>query len=197
MGVRGIGATKEQAFEQAALAMTAVITDPAKAAPLEPVEIQCEAPDDELLFVDWLNALVYEMATRKLLFGRFEVHINGARWVDWTWGEVAHVVGRWRAAFKKEGLKPGDRVALCLRNRTEWVVFDQAALELGLVSVPLYFDDRPDNMAWCLNDAGVRPLPVGGGQTHGARARRAGRSRDHRLYLGHHGAAQGRDALAP
>ena len=85
---------------------------------------------------------------------------DGARWVDWTWGEVAHVVGRWRAAFKKEGLKPGDRVALCLRNRTEWVVFDQAALELGLVSVPLYFDDRPDNMAWCLNDAGARLLLV-------------------------------------
>ena len=85
---------------------------------------------------------------------------DGARWVDWTWGEVAHAVGRWRAAFKKEGLKPGDRVALCLRNRTEWVVFDQAALELGLVSVPLYFDDRPDNMAWCLNDAGARLLLV-------------------------------------
>ena len=77
MGVRGIGATLEQAFEQAALAMTAVITDPAKVAAGETVEIACQAPDDELLLVDWLNALIYEMATRKLLFSRFEVHING------------------------------------------------------------------------------------------------------------------------
>ncbi len=79
-------------------------------------------------------------------------------WRDWTWGEVAHEVGRWQAAFEREGLKAGDRVALCLHNRVEWVMFDQAALGLGLVTVPLYFDDRPDNMAWCLNDAGVRLL---------------------------------------
>ena len=65
MGVRGIGPTKEAAFEGAALALTAVITDPAEVIPTQPVTIACEAPDDELLLVDWLNALVYEMATRR------------------------------------------------------------------------------------------------------------------------------------
>lgn len=87
MGVRGIGATMEKAFEQAALAMTAVITDPAKVAASEAVEIACQAPDDELLFVDWLNALIYEMATRKLLFSRFEVHISGHYLTARAWGE--------------------------------------------------------------------------------------------------------------
>jgi tRNA nucleotidyltransferase (CCA-adding enzyme) len=76
IGVRGIGATNEEAFEQAALALTAVITDPATLAPLEVVPISCEAPDRELLLVDWLNALVYEMATRRMLFGRFEVRLD-------------------------------------------------------------------------------------------------------------------------
>lgn len=76
MGVRGIGNTREEAFEQAALAMTAVITDPAKLMTTDRIDIACRAPDNELLLVDWLNALVYEMATRKLLFGRFEVHIE-------------------------------------------------------------------------------------------------------------------------
>jgi tRNA nucleotidyltransferase (CCA-adding enzyme) len=76
MGVRGIGNTRDEAFEQAALAMTAVITDPAQLGATEMVEITREAPDDELLLVDWLNALVYEMATRKLLFSRFEVHVK-------------------------------------------------------------------------------------------------------------------------
>ncbi len=79
-------------------------------------------------------------------------------WVDYTWDEVAQRVARFRAALAREGLKPGERVALCLRNRLEWVAFDQAALSLGLVTVPLYFDDRPDNMAFCLNDAGARLL---------------------------------------
>ena len=72
----------------------------------------------------------------------------GDAWVDVTWAEVAREVARFQAALAREGLKPGERVALCLRNRVEWVCFDQAAASLGLVTVPLYFDDRPDNMAY-------------------------------------------------
>jgi len=87
MGVRGIGASREQAFEQAALALTAVIADLDKVAAHEPVEIQCEAPDDELLFVDWLNSLVYEMATRHMLFSRFAVLIAGHKLTAQAWGE--------------------------------------------------------------------------------------------------------------
>ena len=87
MGVRGIGNSKEEAFEQAAIAMSAVITDPAKISDVERVEISCAAPDDELLLVDWLNALIYEMATRKWLFGRFEVHIKDHVLTARAWGE--------------------------------------------------------------------------------------------------------------
>ncbi|MDH3309370.1 MAG: long-chain fatty acid--CoA ligase [Gammaproteobacteria bacterium] len=83
---------------------------------------------------------------------------TGSSWRDWSWSEIGREVGRWRAALAREHLMPGDRVALCLRNRVEWVCFDQAAMSLQLVTVPLYFDDRPDNMAWSLNDAGVRLL---------------------------------------
>ncbi len=79
IGVRGWGATLAEAFEQAALAMMAVITDPQGVEPRQAVDIDCRAPDPELLLVDWLNALVYEMATRHLLFGRFEVAIEGER----------------------------------------------------------------------------------------------------------------------
>ena len=83
---------------------------------------------------------------------------DGKEWRDLTWAQAGREVARWRAALARDGLKPGDRVALCLHNRSEWVLFDQAALALGLVTVPLYFDDRPDNMAWCLNDSGARLL---------------------------------------
>lgn len=79
IGVRGNGASKAQAFEQAAMALTAVITDPSQVALRQSVDIACEAADDETLLVAWLNALVYEMAVRRMLFGRFEVRIDGHR----------------------------------------------------------------------------------------------------------------------
>ncbi len=77
IGVRGRGETLEEAFAQAATALTAVITDPAKVAPRKTMRVECEAPDRELLLADWLNALVFEMSTRHMLFSRFDVHIDG------------------------------------------------------------------------------------------------------------------------
>jgi len=87
MGVRGIGATREEAFEQAALALTAVVTDPANVTSCVALAIDCEAPDDELLLVEWLDALVFAMATRGLLFARFRVTITGHRLTATAWGE--------------------------------------------------------------------------------------------------------------
>jgi tRNA nucleotidyltransferase (CCA-adding enzyme) len=76
IGVRGVGSTIEEAFEQAALALIAVITDPQQVAPLEEVEIRCDAPDEELLLAEWLNALIWQMAVRRMLFSRFAVQIS-------------------------------------------------------------------------------------------------------------------------
>jgi tRNA nucleotidyltransferase (CCA-adding enzyme) len=87
MGVRGVGPTLAAAFEQTALAMTAVVTDPVRVAAEQAVEIRCEAPDDELLLVDWLNALILEMAARHMLFGRFEVAFDGRCLHATAWGE--------------------------------------------------------------------------------------------------------------
>lgn len=87
MGVRGTGPTKESAFEGAAMAVTAVTTDPQRVRPIEAVTLRCDAPDDEFLLVDWLNALVYEMATRKMLFSRFEVHLSDHSLEASAWGE--------------------------------------------------------------------------------------------------------------
>jgi len=87
MGVRGVGPTRESAFEQIALAMTAVVVDPVQVAPLTAVKIRCEAPNDELLLVDWLNALILEMAVRHMLFSRFEVNLDGPCLTATAWGE--------------------------------------------------------------------------------------------------------------
>ena len=78
IGVRGTGRDMAEAFSQAALAMTAIITDPAGVKPVQSVHLECSETDAELLFVDWLNQVIFEMATRKMLFSRFDVHINDA-----------------------------------------------------------------------------------------------------------------------
>ena len=91
IGVRGHGSTRAAAFEQAALALTAVVTDPTAVAARQCVPIACEAADDGLLLAAWLNAVIYEMAVRRMLFGRFSVAIEGTRLVGEAWGEPVDV----------------------------------------------------------------------------------------------------------
>ena len=102
IGVEGRGPTLAVAFEQAALALTAVICDPARVGPRESVPVQCEAPDPELLLTDWLNALIYEMATRRMLFSRFEVSIDDRNLSATAWGEPVEVP-RHRPAVEVKG----------------------------------------------------------------------------------------------
>ena len=118
MGVRGVGATRAEAFEQAALALAAVITDPLTVTPSVPVEIDCEAPDIELLFVDWLNALIYEMDTRKMLFGRFKVKLDSLRLTATVWGETTDVTRHQPAVEIKGATYAALRVA---RDSDRWI----------------------------------------------------------------------------
>jgi SHS2 domain-containing protein len=87
IGVRGVGPSREAAFEQAALALTGIVTAPGRVRSEKAISIECEAPDDGLLLVDWLNALIYRMATQKMLFGRFAVSIDGHCLKAQAWGE--------------------------------------------------------------------------------------------------------------
>ena len=121
---------------------------------------------------DWNEDLISINEARTLdgLFARrvrrspgreaYRAHDREAGWVSWTWRQMADEVARWQDAMAREGLQAGDRVALVLRNCPHWVVFDQAALSLGLVVVPLYTDDRPDNIAYILEHAAVELLLV-------------------------------------
>jgi tRNA nucleotidyltransferase (CCA-adding enzyme) len=119
IGVRGIGATREEAFEQAALALTAVIVDPAQLDASVVVEIRCQAPDDELLLADWLNALIYEMATRNMLFARFAVALRDHAIEAKAWGELVDR-SRHRPAVEVKG---ATYTALSVRQRDDnsWI----------------------------------------------------------------------------
>lgn len=83
-------------------------------------------------------------------------------WHGRTWAEMAANVARWQAALAGEKLHPGDRIAIMLNNCIEWVLMEQAALGVGLVVVPLYMNDRPDNVGYILQDANVKVLLIHG-----------------------------------
>ncbi len=123
IGVRGVGPTRASAFEQAALALTMAVTDPAGIALEEAVEVACEAPDDAILLHDWLNALIYELAMRHLVFGRFAVAIEGQRLRGQAWGEpvdrdrhmpAVEPKGATLTALKVEQRGDGAWVAQCI-----------------------------------------------------------------------------------
>jgi tRNA nucleotidyltransferase (CCA-adding enzyme) len=75
IGLRATASSRERLFEAMAEALTALVTDPEDVRPVEPVPVHCEAPDDAVLLTDWLNALIYEMAARRMLFGDWQVSI--------------------------------------------------------------------------------------------------------------------------
>ena len=106
-----------------------------------------------------LHGLFLERARRTpegVAYRYFDASKNA--WLSLTWAHMREQVARWQAALVREGLAAGDRVGIMLRNCPQWVMFDQAASSLGLVVVPLYVVDRPDNVAFIINDAGLKVL---------------------------------------
>ena len=87
---------------------------------------------------------------------------NSELWQTFTWRQVEEEIVRWRGAIANAELKPGDRVAIMHRNSVEWILFEQAALSLGLVVVPIYYKDNPGNVAFILGNCGASLLLVGG-----------------------------------
>lgn len=81
-------------------------------------------------------------------------------WREMTWQAAMYGIVNWQAALLREHLQLGDRVAVMLKNCPSWVLFDQAALGLGLVTVPLYVSDRPENAAHVLQDSGAKLLLI-------------------------------------
>jgi long-chain acyl-CoA synthetase len=106
-----------------------------------------------------LHGLFLERAKRspdKEAYRYFDAHTE--EWVSLSWRQMRYEIGRWQTLLAQEGLQKGDRVALMLRNCPQWVMFDQAAMSLGLITVPLYTVDRAENIAYIVNDAQAKVL---------------------------------------
>lgn len=110
VGLRGIGTTPAEAFAGAAMALTAAITEPELVRPETPVAIECRADSLDDLLYDWLNALIFEMATRRMLFGRFDVTIGDGALTATAWGETVSVARHQPAVEAKGATYTGLRV---------------------------------------------------------------------------------------
>jgi len=91
IGVRGRGATLAEAFAAAAVGLTAVVADPLQVRPLQSEHVACAMADRGLLFYEWLNSLIFLMATRRMLFSRFDVRIAGDTLEADAWGEPVDI----------------------------------------------------------------------------------------------------------
>jgi long-chain acyl-CoA synthetase len=114
-----------------------------------------QAPTLPALFLERVRRTPHACAYRHF-------DLNDRCCTDISWQETLELAGRWQAALRNEGLPPGERVAVMLRNGLEWVAFDLAALGLGLVTVPLFVNDRPDNFAYIIEATNARLLLIEG-----------------------------------
>ncbi len=108
-----------------------------------------------------LDGLFYERTSRSADdIAYIQYNKASKSWEETTWNEMAVLVGKWQKAMLTEDLESADRIGILMKNSKEWVAVDQAALGLGMVVVPLYLEDRPDNIAYILEDAAIKLLVV-------------------------------------
>lgn len=119
------------------------------------VEKNCIKPEEAVT----LHGLFLERTKRTPEACAYRYFDNAREaWISLSWREMREQMARWQAALLRENLSAGDRVGVRLRNCPQWVLFEQAAMSLGLVLVPLYVEDRPDNIAYIVNDAQIRVI---------------------------------------
>ncbi|CAN5559319.1 fatty acid--CoA ligase FadD11 [soil metagenome] len=73
---------------------------------------------------------------------------DGETWSEWTFAEYADRVDRATPALQAQGLGPGDRMVLMLRNCPEFHVLDLAALMCGATPISIYNSSSPDQVAY-------------------------------------------------
>ncbi|WP_304054993.1 archease [Nitrosomonas communis] len=90
VGIIGCGSTIEQAFEVAAQAMFAIVTNLDTVQPDVSIAFEFEEDDLELALVTWLNLLLGKARELGMIFCRFHVHHQGKLWHAEVRGEKWH-----------------------------------------------------------------------------------------------------------
>lgn len=75
---------------------------------------------------------------------------EGGQWKSYSTKELVDTSERIAIGLLALGVSPGDRVAICSGNRSEWVLVDQAILRIGAVTVPIYPTSSKEDHAYIL-----------------------------------------------
>ena len=87
---------------------------------------------------------------------QFEALVDGAQ--RWTWWQLKDASARIATGLQRLGVNRGDRVALLMANRAEFVLAFYAIAQLGAVAVPVSPRDSPKGIAFILNQCAARTV---------------------------------------
>lgn len=79
---------------------------------------------------------------------------------NFQYRDVARKVAKLHLGFKHAGIRPGDKIALCGRNGSNWAIAFLSVLTYGAVAVPILHEFKPDNVHHLVNHSDARLLFV-------------------------------------
>ncbi|MCK5667099.1 MAG: AMP-binding protein, partial [Thiotrichaceae bacterium] len=108
-----------------------------------------------------LSGLFYKRvkATPDKIADHYHDHLSEA-WKNLSWSEAYREVEKWQTILRSFDIKAQDKIAILLKNCPEWVFSEQASLSIGAVIVPLYTNDRPENITYILDNADIKILII-------------------------------------
>ena len=78
--------------------------------------------------------------------------------VSYSYKDVARKITKIHILFRRSGLKPGDKVALCGKNSSQWAVAFMGIVSYGAVAVPILNEFKPDTIHHLVNHSESRIL---------------------------------------
>lgn len=103
--------------------------------------------DDTFTIAQSFNERV-NLTPNKIAYREFNYQID--QWQSYTWAETRKLAASVQQWLIELGVVAGDRITIMLPNSVMWVAIDQAAAGLGIITVPLYPNDREDNVHYIL-----------------------------------------------
>ena len=70
--------------------------------------------------------------------------------------DLGRKIAKLHLLFEHTGVKPGDKIAICGKNRSQWAVAFLGTLTYGAVAVPILHEFKPDNIHHLVNHSDAR-----------------------------------------
>jgi len=91
----------------------------------------------------------------------FLIHKKGANWEEISFKETLAKADAVSAFFLEKGIVKGDRLGLMMENSPEYVYYDQGIQQIGVINVSIYPTLSEQEVAYIINDSGIKAILVG------------------------------------